>query len=221
MTGPVIKASDRVLVIGFTGSGKTVWIQAHASRIKGQLLVIDIKGDINLRVEHANCYTVKEVRRELKRSRVIRFKPADPFDQAMMQELFGLVFETPNLRWWLDESIGPTGPNVAAPNLIRVLVQGRSRGLGGFAAAQRPVGFTPYLRNQADHVVIFAQRWSTADLSNLSTELGYDRPAQLRDQLMSLNRQYGDLGRYAHIHFERATGKLWARPPMPEWMLRL
>jgi hypothetical protein len=235
--GPIIKAADRVLVIGFTGSGKTQWIQAHARGIRGQLLVIDVKGDIFLRQRHVNCYTIAQVRATLRKykeaktaeqaaaNRVIRFVwpdgQTDAQDQVTMNELFGLVYATKDLRWWLDEAIGLTGPNTIAARLKDVLTRGRSRGQGGFAAAQAPVGFTPYLRNQADHVVIFAQRWSTRHLTDLATELGYDSPRQLRDELMALNRQYGDLGKYSHIHFERANGKLWARPPLPGWMLKL
>lgn len=234
MNGPVIHASDRVLVIGFTGSGKTQWIKAHVAPIRGQLLVLDIKGDIFLRQQHVNCYSVGEVRAAMRRykaaksaevaaaNRVIRFvMPARADEQALVDDLFALVYDTPHMRWWLDESIGTTGPNTIAPSLKDVLVRGRSRGQGGFAAAQRPVGFSPYLRNQADHVVIFAQRWSTRDLSDLSTELGYDSPRELRDTLTALNHQYGALGKFAHIHFERGSGRLWARPPLPEWMLKL
>lgn len=213
---PVIKASDRVLVVGFTGSGKSEWIYAHAKHIRGQLLVMDVKADMRLKIPHVNAYSPQEVKTALKKNRVVRFVPNDPFNQDVWNDIFKIVFDTPNLRWWLDEAIGVTTPNGAPKNLIRVLTQGRSRGLGGFAAAQRPVGFTPYLRNQADHLVIFAQRWSTRDLQDLSIELGFDSPKDMRRVLDDLRAQFGDLGRYAHLHFERATGKLWARPPIPD-----
>lgn len=213
---PVIKASDRVLVIGFTGSGKSEWIYAHVKMIKSQILVMDVKADMNLKIPHVNAYTPEQVKRGLKTNRVVRFVPTDVFDQELWNKIFKIVYETPNLRWWLDEAIGVTTPNGAPRNLIRVLTQGRSRGLGGFAAAQRPVGFTPYLRNQADHLVIFAQRWSTRDLQDLSVELGFDSPKDMRSVLDHLRAQYGELGRYAHLHFERATGKLWSRAPLPD-----
>lgn len=213
---PVIKASDRVLVVGFTGSGKSEWIYAHVKMIKSQILVMDVKADMNLKIPHVNAYTPEQVKRGLQTNRVVRFVPTDVYDQELWNKIFKIVFETPNLRWWLDEAIGVTTPNGAPKNLIRVLTQGRSRGLGGFAAAQRPVGFSPYLRNQADHLVIFAQRWSTRDLQDLSVELGFDSPKDMRAVLDNLRAQYGELGRYAHLHFERATGKLWSRAPLPD-----
>ncbi len=166
-------------------------------------------------------YDAAGVKRELKRSRVVRYVPSDPEDQAELEKVFQVAWETPGLTVWLDESIGPTGPNTCPKHLRRILVQGRSKKIRVFAGAQRPVGFTPWLRTQADHFVIFAGRIASRDLLDLSLEMGYDSPRQLRDALQKLNVQYGAMGKYAHLHFERATGQIWARPPLPAWMLKL
>lgn len=219
--GPVIRASDRVLIVGFTGSGKSTWLLAHAALLKSQLLIIDVKGDIRWKGEHENVYDARGVARALKRSRVVRLVLDDDKDRALLEAVFEIAFRTPGLTVLLDEAIGTTEPNYAPRWLRKILVQGRSRGVRVWAGAQRPVGFTTYLRNQADHILVSAQRWSTADLRDLAVEMGYDNPRQLRDQLQRLNRQYGELGRFAFVHFERATGKLWARPPLPEWMRKL
>lgn len=222
MTGPTINPDeDHVLAIGQTGSGKSAWLQAQLAQQQGQILIIDVKSAIRWRGEHQNVYgTPGQIDWT---QRVIRYVPTKAGeDRDELNDVLDQAFRQGNVRVWLDESIGPTGPNYWPSALNRILVQGRSRGVTVWAGAQRPVGFAPNLRAQASHVVVFARPYMTRDLTDLAGEMGvFDSPRELRQALLDLNAEHGKLGKFAHLHFERQTGQVWALPPIPEWMLKL
>lgn len=230
MAGPTIHASDRVLIAGFTGSGKSEWLYAHARLLKSAILILDSKGDDHYPGAH-NVYNLAELRRELvklphggglafKRHRIIRFDIDDDEDKELIEGIFALAWQVRGLTIIVHDAIGMTGPNYCPPSLRKILTKGRSRGVRTWVGVQSPVGFAPNLKRQADHILIAAQSWTTSELANLTNEFGYDSPKQLRAQLDALREQYGERGRYAYLHLVRATGKRYLRPPLPDWMRR-
>ena len=219
---PRIGKDDRVLAVGQTGSGKSVWLQAQAKQLVqagGQVLEIDIKGDDEIRVEHQRVH-YKPDKIKWDEHQVISYVPKDGgTDRDEMEKLFEAAWGVRGLTILLHESIGPTGPNTWPRSLNRILVQGRSRGIRVWAGSQRPVGFAPNLRMQADHIILFARRYAPRDLQELYMEMAFDNAKQLQAELHRLNQRYGDKGKYAHLWWERDTGDVYRMPPMPEWML--
>lgn len=219
---PSIGASDRVLAVGQTGSGKSVWLQAQARqliRAGGQVLEIDVKGDDDIGGERQRVhYDPKRIKWD--EHQVISYVPKDGGgDREELEKLFDAAWDIRGLTILLHESIGPTGPNTWPRSLNRILVQGRSRGVRIWAGSQRPVGFAPNLRMQADHIILFARRYAPRDLQELSMEMAFDNARDLQRELELTNRRYGDKGKFAHLWWERDTGDVYRMPPMPEWML--
>jgi hypothetical protein len=217
--GPVIRASDRILIAGFTGSGKSEWMYAHARLLRSQILILDSKGD-DLWPGAENVYSVRELRKALTRSRVIRFDIDDDEDKELVEEIFDIAWQVRGLTIIVHDGIGITSSGYCPKSLRKILTKGRSKGTRTWIGVQSPVGFAPVLKRQADHILIAAQRWTTSELANLTNEFGFDSPRQLRDTLDDLRTQYGERGRYAYLHLTRADGKLYLRPPMPDWMRR-
>jgi len=147
----VIRASDRLLVTGRTGSGKSYLARKIFEASPTPRLLIDPKDGETT----AYAVTFSDPSR-LPDSPVARFVPRDPLDLDAYDRLYGSVFVSGPRTVWLDEARYAAPANGIPPNVGRVVTQGRSKGIGHIACTQRPVWFAPELLSEAEHVITFA-----------------------------------------------------------------
>ncbi len=189
------------MIWGRTGSGKTVLARALHRSIAPPRLVIDPKDDAD---GTGGGYAVafRDPGR-LPDVPVARFVPRDPMDLDAYDAVYGAVWQASGSgrRWhvWLDEARFAAPSRTAPRNLVRHLTQGRSRGLGHVASAQRPVEVSPQLAAQADHLVVFPLGYPPdVDLAAAAVQMP---PAELRAIL-------GRLPRYGWCWYDVRAGRL-------------
>ena len=149
-----IRPNERVLIAGKTGSGKT-WLAhkllAHASR----LIVVDPKGNLTKwGLKEPNFWDWKAFERG-KPAR-LRIVPPIGADPDWFEEFFARLYNYGNLTLYIDEVYGVTPPG-AKPGmwLSALYTRGRERGIGVWAATQRPVWVPLFLISEADWMLIF------------------------------------------------------------------
>lgn len=147
-----IKTSDRLLITGRTGSGKSVLARAIFEATPPPRLLIDPKQEETT----AYAVTFSDPLR-LPDAPVARFLPKDPTDLEAYDALYGVVFVSGPRMVWLDEApaVAPSGGKIQR-QILSVLRMGRKRGIGHIATAQRPVWIARELLSESEHVICFA-----------------------------------------------------------------
>lgn len=212
---PKISATDRVLIIGQTGSGKSVLGRALFRKCQMRKILIDPKNDRDNAM--VDVHAIRDPSKLDWKAPVQRYIPRDPTDQDELEAVYVQIFAQRDLLVLLQEVIVVAPPNGAAKHLKLVQTQGRSRGIQHIAESQRPVMFEPLLRSQADHLILFNRSLPTRDLTDISREMGFDRPMDLQREVIRNQRTKGDRG---YLHFERSTGRIYSYPPLPEWIVK-
>ncbi len=201
-----IRANDRVLIVGSTGSGKTVLALALFSAMRPRRLLIDPKGEHHLPGVR-RCSRVSRLDLE---ARAAHFVPARG-DDAEWEELFERVWAGRRLPRviHIDEAFGPTRAGKAPAGLRLMIQQGRALRQGIIACTQRPVNIESTLRTEADHVICFDI--TAIDRRHLAADMGLE-PDQLERELAEVHARYG---RHGHLWWDRAHRRLTRCPPVP------
>lgn len=175
-----MKRSDRVFIVGATGTGKTLLGRRLFEAHNPPRLVIDPKDDVDATGgvfrDGRVAVTFHDPGR-LPDAEVARFVPRDPGDLEAYDRLYTAIFERRDVVVWLDEAGDAAPSSGAPPGLRRVVKQGRSRGIGHIATHQRPVEVDRALLGNAEHIVIFDVR-HPADVGTLAGAIGIP-PAEL------------------------------------------
>ena len=179
----MIKASDRLLITGRTGSGKSHLARRIFEASPTPRLLIDPKDGEST----AYAVTFSDPNR-LPESPVARFVPQDPTDLDIYDRLYGVVFDAGPRTVWLDEARYAAPANGIPRNVGRVVTQGRSKGIGHIACTQRPVWFAPELLSESEHVITFATS-HPRDLDTIAGVLSIS-PRELGGLLAELS-EYG------------------------------
>ena len=169
-----LRTSDRLLITGRTGSGKSTLARGIFEATPPPRLLIDPTDDEST----AYAVTFADPTR-IPDAPVARYVPTDPADLAAYDRLYATIFDAGARTVWLDEA--PTVvPSVGTPqpSVIKVIRQGRKRGIGHIATAQRPVWIARELISESEHVICFATHFP-ADLAILSGVMAVD-PSELR-----------------------------------------
>lgn len=199
MTAPTFATSQRLVVIGATGSGKTFLARRIFGAVPPPRLVIDPKDDPEA-TGSGYAVTFRDPTR-LPDAPVVRFVPSDPLDRDIYDRLYATVWGS-GRRWftWLDEAENAAPASRGMPRAMgRLITQGRVRGLGHMALNQRPVGIDPRLIGNAEHVITFRMGYP-ADLDTMAQAFGV-APGELR-------RWLGSLPRYGFAWYDRLGGRL-------------
>lgn len=159
-----IGADERVLVIGASGSGKSVLVQAITSRWSRGLW-IDTKDEVNL----PNARVVTSAREAVRAlpGRVV-WRPA--WDELTAGGTGGTAVVRPDVTdyvlrrmWELGghglgvHELGDVADQNRTPIMLgAVFRKGRARGIPAVVATQAPKGIPMVVRREASHVFVFA-----------------------------------------------------------------
>ncbi len=154
-----VSSDDRVLAVGRTGSGKT-FLMRHLVRQLDRVIACDTKG-ISL-TSWALAPWDRETRRLLANGDPVRARVAhDPaieplkFWDSVLRE----VFEAGNCVVYIDEiGLVTQSANAWPAYMFSCWTSGRERGVGGWAATQRPANIPIFLISEAEHVFCFRLR---------------------------------------------------------------
>lgn len=157
MRGSVkIRANDRVLLAGKTGSGKT-WLAEHLLNRVERLVVIDPKD----RLQHWRLDVPSERDwRDFEAGEPGRFRliaPIQDDQQAWYENEFQRLYNIGNLIIYIDEAYGVLEKPGARPGkwMTAVYTRGRELGIGTWAATQRPSWIPGFLISEADILIVF------------------------------------------------------------------
>lgn len=145
-----IRASDRVMVCGKTGSGKTVFARA-ALWSQPNLLVIDSKGELDdwRTVGFDRTSRRAVLRGEPRRMRLIPESPGDA-DAAI-----AWAYKVGNITVYVDELYAMVTPSRIPAGLSAALTRGRSRNCSVWCGVQRPRHIPLIVLSEADAYFCF------------------------------------------------------------------
>lgn len=156
----MIQFSDRVLLVGTTGCGKSTLAKQLFLATRGPRLVIDPSDSALTTVPGVVTFsdpTRARNRRgeDWRQAATARFVPDDPYDLAAYDQVYRWAFDRFPRYVWADEA-GFVMPARGAPKAARrYLIQGRKRQLGHLACHTRPIEIDRNLIGQGQHVFVF------------------------------------------------------------------
>lgn len=149
-----ILSSERVLIAGKTGSGKTTLARKLLSNIK-RLVIVDSKSTL--------ADWSQETWQE-QFNRTIRFKnprverllpPAGKDPGGWYAKHFERMYKECNLLLYIDELFNMPNDTDAQSWLRSLYTQGRERGIGVWSSTQRPKAIPLVALSEAEHFFIF------------------------------------------------------------------
>lgn len=150
-----IRANDRVLIAGKTGSGKT-WFAGGLLATVDRLVVIDSKASLN---DWSLSDPSDRDWSRFDRGGSGRFRVLPPITdnpQAWYESLFERLYDARDLTLYIDEAYGVCPPGkIPGQWLSALYTRGRELGIGVWAATQRPTWIPLFMISEADWVVTF------------------------------------------------------------------
>jgi len=152
-----IKSNTRILVVGRSGSGKTTFTTNYlwnSFSPKIRKIFIDPKheaGYIHYDIINTNC---KELESDLNKYNNILYMPSDVTIQDF-DKLCSLCYNKGNIVLFIDESAFYCTSSSMPKNYRKLMIMGRSRGIGVVNTTQRPHGVNQLLISEAEHLFIF------------------------------------------------------------------
>jgi hypothetical protein len=145
--------TERITVVGKTGSGKTQMSAWHLSTRNWDeipWIIIDFKGDPLLTKIPAKEISVNdEVPDE---PGLYRMMPDSRLDAEALEGMFDRIHKRGNVGLYIDEGyqISPYSPGLA-----RILTQGRSRHIPTMFVSQRPAWVSKFVYTETEYLVAF------------------------------------------------------------------
>lgn len=147
-----IKSSDRIMVCGRTGSGKSVLINNLLLPQLVNYVVYDYKHEIN--IPGAEIFTsLSDFRRKPNKNAII-YRPRSGTDEEF-DDLCRQVFYRGNNTLVLDETASHCGAGKIMPHHDLIMRLGRSMGVGIINGTQRPRGIHNNVISQCEHFFVF------------------------------------------------------------------
>lgn len=176
---------QRVAFAGKTGSGKTYAARYLLHPIR-RLIAIDPKmqlmGERNWRLEAPSREAYKALRQG-EYARIVAWQPpaVDPEGFPIWDSLFELAWELGDVVVYIDEMYSVAKNGRLSYPLRRLYTQGRARGIGVWAATQRP-SFVPLeMFSESEWSLIFTLRMEE-DRKKVARSLGFEQIMQpIRD----------------------------------------
>lgn len=212
MNAPV-KFTDRVLVLGSTGSGKSELLNLLFSSLHGgaQRLLVDTKHEFGLHGLGPVTGGVDAIPWD---APIIVYQDQSGGPEEM-QKLFNACFHRRRLVVCVHElsDICDYNANRTPPAFNAYVSKGRALGLGLLAGSQRPCEIPSRARSESDHVFLFAQRFQLAQDHKAAAGIINRDPAWLADVLDEVLATYG---RHAFLRFNRGDGSLVVCEPLTD-----
>lgn len=162
-----IEPNAHVFIAGATGSGKSFLAEEY---LRGYDYVIKL--DTKLEVEERReaglspwrgleegkdfevCYTLQDCQQS-ELPKIIYAVPYDEQNEDTYNAFFKWVFERKNTIIWIDELMSFTSSFKWPYELGRVMIMGRSKGVGVWACTQRPQGIPSIVMANCKYFFIF------------------------------------------------------------------
>jgi energy-coupling factor transporter ATP-binding protein EcfA2 len=204
-----IRKTDRVLIVGMTGKGKTTLGEYIAAGMQPmRLIVFDPKAELDFGIPIARSPAELAIAMH---QPVVHYVPSG-FERDELEEACQIVWETPGpYIWWVDETSEVSSPSWVPRGLRNGVTQGRKDKKLILALVQRIAESHPVFRSQAEHVFIFVPTPVALDLKMIAGSIRRE-PDVLEAELVSLHEEFGD---FAHLWYVRETDELRRCAPIP------
>lgn len=147
------KLSERTVIMGMTGSGKTtfgVWTLSYAAFDVQPFIVLDYKGDdLISEIPHTREISLKEIP---KHPGLYIVRPIPQTDDEAVEEWLRKVWQRERIGLFFDESYMVPQKHGA---LNAIFTQGRSKKIPVIALTQRPAWLSRFIFSEADHFAVF------------------------------------------------------------------
>ena len=190
------KASDRLAIVGRTGSGKTVAALFHLWKQdihRRPWFVIDYKGDDGIAgIEKAHDISLDTDPRKIKQAGiyVLRLMPGE---EEALDAFLWKVWERENCGLYIDE--GYMIPRASKP-FNSMLTQGRSKKISMITLSQRPVWMSRFVFSEASFFQVF-DLTHDKDVDKVMEFVKGDITRELAD----FHSYYYDVGKKKLTHF--------------------
>lgn len=205
-----IRLSDRVLIAGQTGKGKTTLADYLVARMQPvRVIVFDPKGELSFAgVEPCRS---PEALAAAMNAPVVHYIPAS-FERESLEEACEIVWDTPGpYIWWIDETSELSSPGYCPPGLRLAVTQGRQLNKMVMALTQRLAETHPVFRSQSEHIIIFTPAPIALDLKTIAGNVRREA-GELDRELGELHNEHGD---FSHLWYVRDTDELRRCAPLP------
>lgn len=214
-----IRLSDRILIAGQTGKGKTELAKfIVAGQQPVRVICVDPKEEHGFEEISASgkleavpvSRTPLELVQNMHREQV-HYVPGS-FDRPGLEEAFAIIHETPGpLIIWVDETSEVSSPSWCPEGLRLDVTQGRRHRKQVIAVTQRLAEIHPVFRSQSEHVFLMVPAPIMLDLKTLSGNVRREA-AWLDAELGQLHAQQGD---FSHLWYCRDTDSMARCAPIP------
>lgn len=183
MEYPLIPKGKRCVVVGKTGSGKTVWCNWILSRSPGSWLILDMKNDEgfdnDLIIQDLPdidklIRAFKKLQEDNKRQKIV-LRPKVVSDPGLIDAWIGYIHEgLTNVNLFVDELYYIHENGRAGPGLTGWLTRGRSRKQSFLGGTQRPRWVSNFVFSESEMFCLF-ELTLLQDRKRMNEFIGDDR----------------------------------------------
>lgn len=210
--------SERALIVGSTGSGKSELINLLFAGVRCQRVLLDTKDEFSIE----GVEPVRDVADIDWRERTVHFIASDEDPVGDCADLFAAVRSRHNVVVAVHElaDVCDFNPAKTPGSFNAVLSKGRARGQGLIMGTQRPVQVPVRARSESEHVFFIGEPLIEAsDHKAVATAMGQN-PAALFDLILGTQHDLGGEPdphgrRHAFVGFDRNRRQLLRYPPIP------
>lgn len=210
-----IRLSDRVLVNGDTGDGKSTLIHCIVASLQPiRTIIVDPKEDPPLMRMLSRVPVIRDVRElpEALRQPVCHWVPENPNNIKELEAGYRAIWKCPGpYLVWDDELADVTGPNLIVPSHAGLIKKGRAHNKLWIGATQRLSETNPTCRSQAEHLIAMTPSPVDVDLVKLARYMQLS-PDQLQAELNDL---HDAAGKYSHLWYVKETREHRRMSPCP------
>lgn len=185
-----VKASDRVAIVGKTGSGKTYLARRLCSTVS-RLVVIDHKSSLT---DWSTLPPVESSWRKLDAGDPVRLRVVYE-DDTTYETAIARALAAHNCTIYIDEVYGITEIGRRPRALIAALTRGREFGVGVWTSTQRPSHLPLFVLSEADHYFVFRVNLEE-DRKRLAAFCGEDVLTPIEDEHGFFYSKAGDAPSY-------------------------